>query len=152
MTNQHFTTAFLVDQTPDEAFAAITDVRGWWSGEVEGSTDQLDAEFTYRYEDIHYSRQRITELVPGQRVVWRVLDAHLNFTENPNEWAGTEITFELSRTGNQTEVRFNHRGLVPELECFDSCSSAWGFYISSSLRQLITTGQRTTNTMEHDAV
>lgn len=153
MTNQHFTTAFLVDQTPDEAFAAINDVRGWWSGEVEGTTDQLGAEFTYRYEDIHYSRQRITELVPGQRVVWRVLDAHLNFTEDPDEWVGTEINFEVSRNGDQTEVRFSHLGLVPEFECFDSCSSAWGFYINNSLRHLITTGHGTPNPMEeHDLV
>jgi hypothetical protein len=31
-------------------------------------------------------------------------------------------------------------GLVPEFECFDNCSSAWGFYINNSLKSLITTG------------
>ncbi len=150
MADQDFTTTLVVDQNPEEAFAAITDVRGWWSGEVDGRTDQLGEVFTYRYQDIHYSKQRITELVPCQRVVWRVLDAHLNFTKDPDEWIGTEIVFELSRQGDQTELRFSHLGLVPEVECFEKCSGAWDFYIGSSLRQLITTGRGQPNPTEGD--
>ena len=141
MANPSFHTAFLVDQRPEVAFAAINDVRGWWSGQIEGTTDELDAEFTYRYRDIHYSKQRITEFVPNEHVVWQVLDANLNFTEDPEEWTGTEVAFELSRHGEQTEVTFTHLGLVPESECYDKCSSAWSFYINDSLRRLITTGK-----------
>ena len=48
MSSQNYSTSFLVDQSPAEAFAAITNVRGWWSGEIEGSTDRLGAEFSYR--------------------------------------------------------------------------------------------------------
>jgi len=148
MTSQNFTTAFLVDQTPEQAFAAITNVRGWWSGEIDGPTDQLGGEFTYRYRDVHFSRQRITELLPGRRVAWRVLDAHLKFTDDPGEWTGTEVTFEVSRVGGQTEVRFSHLGLVPEFECYDKCSNAWGFYVNTSLRRLITTGEGQPNPKE----
>jgi len=151
MTNQNFTTTFLVDQTPEDAFAAITNVRGWWSGEIDGRTDELGEEFSYRYEDVHYSKQRITEFVPGRRVVWRVVEASLNFTEDPGEWIGSEITFEISRSGHRTEVRFGHVGLVPEVECFDKCSSAWSFYINDSLRRLITTGQGKPNEREERA-
>ena len=139
--SQNFTTTFSVDQTPEDAFAAINDVRRWWTGELEGSTDKLGDEFVYRYQDLHYSKQKITELIPGKKVVWRVLDAHLNFTEDPGEWTGTEITFEVARNRDQTEVRFAHLGLVPEFECFDRCSNAWAFFINGSLRQLITTGK-----------
>jgi hypothetical protein len=148
MNVQNFTAAFTVDKTPDEAFAAINDVRGWWSGDIEGSTDQVGAEWTYRYQDIHYSKQEITELIPGRRVAWHVLDGYLNFTRDTTEWTGTDITFEISKKGDETEVRFTHVGLVPDVECFDNCSNAWGFYINGSLRSLITTGKGEPNEAE----
>jgi Activator of Hsp90 ATPase homolog 1-like protein len=140
MTSTDFSTAFAVDQSPEEAFAAITNVRGWWSGNVEGPTDELGAEFTYRYQDRHYSKQQITELVPGERVTWSIVDCTLSFTDDPQEWVGTTVTFEISREGGQTKVCFAHIGLTPESECFDSCSSAWAFYINTSLKDLITSG------------
>jgi hypothetical protein len=136
-----YTATFTVGQIPEEVFAAINNVRGWWSGEIEGSTDKLGEVWTYRYQDIHYSTQEITEFVPGQRVAWHVLDSFLNFTADKAEWTGTDVAFDISRAGEQTEVRFTHLGLVPEFECFDSCSNAWGFYINSSLKDLITKGQ-----------
>jgi hypothetical protein len=143
MSSQNYTTSFTVDQTPEEVFAAINNVRGWWSGEpgVEGSTDKLGDEFTYRYEDVHYSKQKVTELIPGKKVVWHVVDANLNFTQDKTEWKGTNIAFDIAKKGDKTEVRFTHLGLVPEIECFDECSSAWGGYVNGSLRSLITKGK-----------
>lgn len=145
---QNFTVSFTVDQTPEEAFAAINDVRGWWSGDIEGPTDRLGEEFTYRYKDVHYSKQEVIELVPGRKIAWRVLDSYLNFTQDKKEWNGTEVIFEISRKGKQTEVRFAHVGLVPAAECFDGCSSAWSFYIAGSLRSLIATGKGEPNRKE----
>ena len=61
-----FSTAFLVDQSPEEAFAAIADVRAWWSGEIEGRTDKLDAEFTHRYENLHFSKTTHHRVLPAR--------------------------------------------------------------------------------------
>jgi hypothetical protein len=140
MDDHSFSTTFTVDQTPEEAFAAINDVRGWWSGEIDGNTDTLGAEFTYRYEQLHYSKQRITELVPGKRVAWLVVDSRLDFIADKSEWNGTTITFDIARKGNATEIRFTHVGLVPDHECFGACSKAWGSLTTRSLRARIAGG------------
>lgn len=148
MKTEDFTTSFLVDQSSEEVFDAINDVRAWWSGEIDGSTDKLGEVFTYRYKDIHRSTQKITELVPGKRVVWHVTEAQLNFVEDKNEWNGTEVVFEIASKGDKTEVRFTHVGLVPAFECYGGCSGAWGFYINDSLRNFIATGKGQPNEKE----
>jgi hypothetical protein len=69
MTTKDYTISFTVNQSPEEVFDAINNVRGWWSGEIDGCTDKPGAEFTYRYHDVHRSTQKITEWVPGKKVV-----------------------------------------------------------------------------------
>ena len=141
MKDQNFTMTITVDQTLEAAFAAINNVRGWWSEEIEGSTNKLGAEFNYHFKDIHRCKLKITELFPGKKVAWHVLDNYFNFTKDKTEWKGTDIAFEISKKGNKTEIRFTHLGLVPEYECYDACSEGWGFYINSSLRDLIAKGK-----------
>lgn len=148
MTLQSYTTSFSVGQTPKQAFDAIRNVRGWWSGEIEGGTSERGDEFTYRYKDIHYSKQRLIEVVPDRKVVWLVLDSYLSFPEDKTEWNGTRVVFDISQSIGKTEVRFTHQGLVPDYQCFDKCSSAWSFYINDSLRKLITTGKDEPNPEE----
>ena len=142
------TLTFTVDQTPEEVFAAINNVRGWWSGDIEGSTGKLGEEWTYRYKDIHFSKQKITQLIPGKKVVWHVVDSHLNFVKDKAEWNGTDIVFEIAPKNGKTEVRFTHVGLVPAFECYGDCSGAWDFYITDSLRSLIATGKGEPNPKE----
>jgi hypothetical protein len=138
---RHLTITISFDQTPEQAFEAINNVRGWWSGDIEGPTDVLEGEFSYRYQDFHFSKQKITELLPGKKVVWQIVDSYLGFVANTREWNGTEVIFDITRKGGKTEVRFTHAGLVPAHECYSDCSRAWGSYIRGSLRSLITTQQ-----------
>jgi hypothetical protein len=141
MKTKNFTTTILVDQTPQEAFDAINDVRGWWSGEIEGRTDVLGAEWTYSYKMLHRTTQKITELTPGKKIAWHVTDSHIDFVRDKSEWDGTDIVFEIAKKGDKTEVRFTHVGLVPTIECYDGCSGAWGFYVNESLRDFIAKGK-----------
>ena len=141
MTTTDYTTTISVDQSPKEVFNAINNVRGWWQGEIKGNTDKLNEEFTYRVEDIHFSKQKLVEVIPSKKVVWLVTDSKLNFIEDKTEWTGTKIIFEISEVKNKTQLRFTHVGLAPEIECYDACSNAWGALIQKSLFSLITTGK-----------
>jgi hypothetical protein len=141
MTKSYFTTTILVDRTPEEAFNAINNVRGWWSEEIEGSTDKLNGEFTYHYKDVHRCKMKLIEFIPGKKVVWYVLDNYFKFTNDKSEWKDTKIIFDISTQDGKTKIQFTHVGLVPEYECYDICYNAWTNYIQNSLRSLITTGK-----------
>jgi hypothetical protein len=136
-----FTTTLLVDQTPKEVFDAVNNVRGWWQGEIEGSTSKVNDEFTYKSGEFHFSKQRLVEVIADKKVVWLVTDSKLNFIQDKTEWTGTKISFEISKADNKTEMRFTHLGLISEIECYRACSNAWGQLIQSSLLSLITTGK-----------
>lgn len=138
MKNGNFTVDLLVDQTPHEVFNAIKNVRGWWSGlydeKFKGTTDTLNEEFTFHAGGgAHYSKQKLVELVPDKEITWLVTDSKLDFVENQNEWNGTKINFKISSHGDKTKIRFTHIGLVPEFECYDSCSGAWSQYLQERL-------------------
>ena len=148
MKNQFLTHSFTVDKTPLEVFDAINNVRGWWSGQIEGKTERLGDEFTYQYEDFHRSTQKITESVPGKKVVWTISDSYLSFVEDKTEWNGTKVIFDISQKDGKTEVCFTHQGLSSKQECFDACNDAWGSYIRSSLKNLITKGKGQPNKKE----
>src|SRR5258705_4757847 len=120
MNNQDFTTTFAVDQPAEVVFNAINNVRGWWSEEIEGKTDKL-GEFKYHYRDVHRCTIKITELGPGKKVVWHVVDNYFDFVQDKSEWKDTEIVFEIAKKGDKTEVRFTHVGLVP---AYDATASA----------------------------
>lgn len=141
MTHQDFTTSIEVNNTPHEVFNSINNVRGWWQGEIEGGTERLNDEFSYRFGDIHFSKQKIVEMIPDKQVVWLVTDSHLNFIKDKSEWTGTKIMFEISEINRKTQLRFTHMGLFPEIECYSQCSNAWGQLIRHSLFSLITTGK-----------
>ncbi len=141
MNNQHFTTTILVEQTPNEVFNAITDVRGWWSQGIEGSTSRLNDEFTFEVEGVHSSHQKLVEFIPGKKIVWLITDSNLRFVKASGEWTGTNVIFEITKKGDKTQLVFTHEGLLPEVECYDACAPAWTGYVQHSLFNLITTGK-----------
>jgi Activator of Hsp90 ATPase homolog 1-like protein len=141
MTTSNFTTTIVVDNSPTEVFNAINNVRGWWQGEIEGSTNKLNDEFSYRMKEFHFSKQKLVEIIPDEKVVWLVTESNLTFIKDMSEWTGTKIYFEISEINNKTQLRFTHIGLVPQIECFGACSNGWEQLIQQSLFSLITTGK-----------
>ena len=145
MTDHDLTITISVDKTSKEAYDAINNVRGWWSEEVNGGTEKLYDEFTYKARALHRCTLKLTEVVPNQKVVWLVLENYFKFTQDTTEWTGTTISFEISEKNGKTQLVFTHHGLTPEYECYDICNDGWTNYIQHSLASLITTGKGTPN-------
>lgn len=140
MPAQSYTTAFSVDRAADEVFDAVADPRRWWNVAIEGGTDAVGDEFLYEVPGVHRARIRVTEVVPGERLTWQVLDNWFGFIHDQTEWVDTRIRFELHEQDGTTEVRLTHDGLTQDDECYDVCQDAWSGYVQGSLRDLIETG------------
>lgn len=143
------TKTFTVAATPLEVYDTINDVRAWWGGLV-GRPDAVGEEWVYFVPDIHFSKFRTTELEPGKRIAWLVTDSELSFLKDKQEWTGTTVEFDLTEIDGGTRVVFTHRGLTPDVECFEVCDLAWTEYIVGSLRNHILTGTGAPNSFEGD--
>lgn len=139
MTGIDYTFSYDVPQSPGEVYDAVIDVRGWWSQRITGDTDRL-GEFVYEVPGIHRTHARVVELTPSRRVVWRVLENWFASSPDVDEWAGSQIAFDIEPVEGGTRLTFTHVGLTPELECFEGCSVGWSRHALESLRMLITTG------------
>ena len=72
MDAKSYTATIVVNKDPQTAYNAITNFRAWWSEEIEGETDKLNAEFLYHYKDVHICKLKLVEAVPGKKLVYEV--------------------------------------------------------------------------------
>ncbi len=142
MANHDFSTVIWVDKTPAVAYNSVLNVRAWWSGlygeSFEGSSEKPGDEFSFLAGGgVHYTKQKLVEMVPGKKVVWLVTEANLSFVDKVDEWKGTKISFDISEEEGKTKIVFTHVGLVPAFQCYDSCAPAWTQYIQERLTDVI---------------
>ncbi|MGH8542192.1 MAG: SRPBCC family protein [Gammaproteobacteria bacterium] len=119
-----------------EAVATAKGIAGWWSKETTGES-RLGGAITSRFHgpdgrELGRMTYELTKLDPEKAVHWR-------FTDGPPEWIGTDVTFELSRDGDQTLILFGHRNWREAVEFTAHCSMKWATFLLS-LRQLLETG------------
>lgn len=110
---------------------------GGYAEEITGSSDSIGDEFSFSAGGgMHYSRQKLIELAPDNKIVWLVTDSNLTFLKKTDEWVDTKICFEIAKEGDKTILTFSHIGLVPQIECYGGCSSAWTEYLDNLAKQL----------------
>ena len=76
-----YTATIEVAKSPEDIFNHIRDVSKWWSKDFEGRSTKLGDEFIISHGDLHYSKQKLVEVIPNKKVVWLVTDSKLNWLE-----------------------------------------------------------------------
>lgn len=141
MKKDNFSYSFTTSKTSEEVFDLLLDIKQWWSGlfdeTIKGKSLKINDEYTFEAGGgVHYSKQKLIELIPGKRIVWLVTDSNLNFLSHPSEWNNSKLCFDLSESGKKTTVMFTHEGLVPKIECYEACSGAWTQYLDNLKKKL----------------
>ncbi len=134
MKESSFKKSFKTSKSPKEVFNLLLDIEQWWSGiygeEIKGESKKIGDEFTFMAGGgAHYSKQKLIELIPNEKVVWLITDSTLSFLSNTGEWINTKIGFTISTEENSTVITFTHDGLVPQIECYNACSGGWTRYL-----------------------
>jgi len=134
-----FTCQIEAPVTTREAMSAIQNIQGWWAKDFQGNTSKADDTFK-----VHFGTTMVEFLVEKQEqdsmMEWLVRDCFLPWLENKTEWTGTRLIWTLAQEGTHCKITFVHRGLVPEIECYEACNTGWHRHIDGSLMPLLTTG------------
>ena len=110
-----YTASVELARSPREVFYVLLhDVGRWWPEQLEGSSSKLHDEFVFRTGDSHYSKNKVIELVPDQKLVWLTLESRRN--SDGFDWSGTKFIFELSQLDAGTKLQFTYEGPVLDQE------------------------------------
>jgi len=95
-------------------FNHLVDLSKWWPEEFEGENIKLNSEFVFKTGDSHYSKNRVVEFKPDEKLTWLTTEA-IRKTDN-FDWTGSKMIFELSPKGSNTIITFTYDGIVFEDE------------------------------------
>jgi uncharacterized protein YndB with AHSA1/START domain len=125
-TTDDFCSTKIFAAAPDAVFSALTDIdalTGWWTPAGGGAGAGETLCFLMGDQEVV---MRVEEADRPSRACWNVL-----VCEPAADWVGTSITFDLEPVGGGTELRFQHHGLNPGLECFEMCNAGWTHFLAS---------------------
>ena len=119
------------------ALATVNGLAGWWTQDTSGeSTVGKRIVFSFRDpkgEVIGEMAMEVAALEPGKKVAWKC-------RAGPQEWVGTDLTFDLKQDGDYTIVIFGHRNWREPVEFMAHCSMKWAVFLLS-LKELVETGK-----------
>jgi uncharacterized protein YndB with AHSA1/START domain len=118
-----------------EVYAALTTAEGlagWWTTDTRGDGDDVGGVLRFRFGAGGFD-MKVLELVPGERVLWEVVDG-------PEEWIGTRVDWSLEQVDDYTVILFKHQDWKEPVEFMHHCSTKWAVFLLS-LKSLIETGK-----------
>ena len=151
MKGQDFTATISANITAKEAFKGINSVSKWWTKNTVGNTENEADVFTVTFGET-FATFKITEMFADEKVVWLTTDCNLHWMKDKKEWKDTKMSFEIAAKDGETQIKFTHIGLVPELECFTDCSAGWTHYITQSLFKLLSEHKGMPDDPNHSAI
>jgi hypothetical protein len=138
MKKQDYRSSITAHTTPKEALEKISRVSEWWSTNFEGSSQKVNDIFTVRFGSGDMFKIKVSELIPGKKISWEVVDSVQTGVKDATEWTDTKILWEVSAQKEGTRIDFTHIGLVPNLECYNDCIQGWDYLLQKSLIKFLT--------------
>ena len=110
-----------INATPEKVFEALSTIEGlrhWWIVETKGDANPGGV-IDFGFCDMKVVAYKSNELV------------HWQCVRGPDEWVGTEVTFQLKRKDDQTFVIFKHANWKEPVEFMQHCSTKWATFLLS---------------------
>jgi uncharacterized protein YndB with AHSA1/START domain len=110
-----------IKTTPEKVFEALSTVEGlshWWVADTAGDAKQGGI-ILFGFSDM-----KVVELKPNKLVKWKCV-------RGPEEWVGTDLTFQLVPNDDQTFVLFTHANWKEPVEFMYHCSTKWATFLLS---------------------
>jgi uncharacterized protein YndB with AHSA1/START domain len=123
-----------------QALATREGLAAWWTDNTRGESKTggaLTFTFSANGAEIGGFDMQVLALEPARRVLWQV-------SGGPEEWVGTQISFDLKQSGEHAIVMFKHLGWKEPVEFMHHCSTKWAVYLMS-LKSLVEIGKGTPN-------
>ncbi len=117
--------------------STIEGLAGWWTKDTTG-TSKVGGAIQFRFfapdgKVMGEMNMEVSALDKVKAVRWRCKGG-------PEEWIGTDITFDLAQEGEYTIVLFGHRNWREAVKFTAHCSMKWAVFLLS-LRDLVETGK-----------
>ena len=110
----NYSVAIELTKSPNDVFNSLINLKKWWPEDFDGEDIKLNSEFVFTTGDSHYSKNKVVEFVPNEKLVWLTTES-IRKSDN-YDWTGTKFIFELTPTANNTKLKFTYDGVVLENE------------------------------------
>ncbi len=135
----NYTTTIHCPVSAEQAYRAISEeMSSWWtpmSGLFKDVGDKARTDFGGdSYWVFTAKTLNSPNLIELECVESRMI---MDILDDPGEWLGTILRFEISGSDASAEIVFTHLGLNQEMQCFEVCEAGWNHYIPGSLRDYL---------------
>ena len=95
---------------------------GWWAGDVAGDPNLGGTLRFFFGQPAPRVVMEVVDLTPTHQVGWHCV-------QGPDEWVGTNLTFDLKASADETVLLFTHANWREPVEFMHHCSTKWAYFL-----------------------